>query len=243
MLLLHLIEAQRQVRSLTTPDIASADEAAIAELNELVPMYEELAKTAKVHLLQSVVSRILVEMVFKAYFVGLTEDQTELFRKMEEMLLEFSGGSIESVNQWRASTLTLLRREPESMESDATEFAEEVVLRTNRVLGSVTDAGAASEARDSALRVLVNNSIGLARLLVVQKARLEVYMPVILPHQQVLFEAETMEDIGGEDEESLEGREIWCVVFPGVIKHGDENGEQMQFRNVISKARVLCSTD
>ena len=100
-----------------------------------------------------------------------------------------------------------------------------------------------SEARDSALRVLVNNSIELARLLVVQKAVLRVHMPEILPHQRILFEAATMEDIGGEDEEALADREICCVVFPGVIKHGDENGGQMQFMNVLSKAKVLCSPE
>jgi hypothetical protein len=52
-----------------------------------------------------------------------------------------------------------------------------------------------------------------------------------------------MEDIGGEDEDTLDGREIRCVTFPGMIKEGDENGEQPQLRNVIAKARVLCSSD
>lgn len=54
-----------------------------------------------------------------------------------------------------------------------------------------------------------------------------------------------MEDIGGEDEDSLlaGGREICCVAFPGVIKHGDESGGHLQFKNVITKARVLCSPE
>lgn len=91
--------------------------------------------------------------------------------------------------------------------------------------------------------MLVNNSVELARLLAVQKAVLRVHMPDVLPHQRTLFEAATMEDVGGEDEEALARREIWCVVFPGVVKHGDENGGQMQFRNVIAKARVLCSPE
>ena len=78
----------------------------------------------------------------------------------------------------------------------------------------------------------------------VQKAVLRVYMPEILPHQRVLFEVDCMEDIGGEDEDGLEGREICCVVFPGVIKRGDENGRSTtEFRNVIAKARVLCSPE
>lgn len=53
-------------------------------------MYEDLARTSKVHLLQSLVSAILVEMVFDAFYVGLSPEQTEQFRKMEELLLSFS---------------------------------------------------------------------------------------------------------------------------------------------------------
>lgn len=222
-------------------DLSNLDDDTLAEVAELVPMYEELAKTAKIHLLQSMVSRILVEMVFSAYFTGLSKGQTDLFRQMEELLSSFCGGQEEPVNQWRASTLTLLRRDaPQLLNDETSAVAEEVVERVSRLMGCLTDS-VSSEARDTALRVLVNNSVELARLLVVQKAVLRVHMPEILPHQRTLFDAATMEDIGGE--EALSDREICCVVFPGVIKHGDENGGQMQFRNVISKAKVLCSPE
>ncbi|TQV95477.1 hypothetical protein IF1G_05306 [Cordyceps javanica] len=245
---------------------AKIDEETTAEINELVPMYEELARTAKVHLLQSVVSRILVDMIFDAYFVGLSPAQAGLFRQMEELLASMCGPAAqEPVNQWRASTLTLLRREaaPRLLQDDTAAFAETVVARTNRVLhrltggsgsggggdaatasgGTGTGSNTSSEgARDAALRVLVNNSIELARLLVVQKAVLRVHMPQVLPHQRVLFDPSTMEDVGGaeDDEDGLADREIACVVFPGVVKRGDEHGAQMQYRNVICKAKVVC---
>lgn len=60
------------------------------ELAALVPMYEELAAAAKVHLLQSFVSRVLVEMVFGAYFVGLSPEQARQFRDVEETLRSYS---------------------------------------------------------------------------------------------------------------------------------------------------------
>lgn len=67
-------------------DFEKAEPDALEELARLVPMYEELADVAKVHLLQSVVSGILVEMVFDAYFVGLSQEQTDRFKEAEELL-------------------------------------------------------------------------------------------------------------------------------------------------------------
>ncbi|KAK7424358.1 hypothetical protein QQX98_000626 [Neonectria punicea] len=223
-------------------NLEGLDEATLAELNELVPMCEELVHTAKVHLLQSIVSRILVDMVFNSYFVGLSDEQEQQFRQMEKMLSSFAV-SDEPVNQWRSSTLTILRRDaPEQLATAAAAVTEAVLSRITRLLDALAGT-APSDARDSGLRVLVNNSIELARLLVVQRAVLRIHMPAILPHQRVVFEPETMEDLGGEDEEALATRELCCVAFPGVIKHGDENGGHLQYRNVIVKARVLCSPE
>lgn len=71
-------------------DLSKVDEPTLAELNELVPMYEELALTSKVHLLQSIVSAVLVEMVFNSYYVGLSDESMSHFRQMEKLLLSFS---------------------------------------------------------------------------------------------------------------------------------------------------------
>jgi hypothetical protein len=64
-------------------DLSDVDDVTLAEVGDLVPTYEELSK---VHLVQSLVSRILAEMVFDAYYVGLSEEQTTQFRKVEELL-------------------------------------------------------------------------------------------------------------------------------------------------------------
>jgi hypothetical protein len=121
--------------------------------------------------------------------------------------------------------------------------------RINRVLDCITDSSNThsnthntNEGRDQALRVLINNSVELARLLAVQTAEFRVWMPDIVPHQRTTFDGATMEDIGGEEdgEDGLSAREICCVAFPGVIKRGDESGGHLHYRNVIAKARVLC---
>lgn len=224
---------------------AAEDDGVLQELNELVPMYEELAQTSKVYLLQSIVSKILVQRIFGVYFVGLSAEQEDQLRQTEKMMTSFA--STESVNSWRSVTLSMLKKEAmDSVQQQTADTVEKVATAINALLSAITttDAAPSSEARDQVLRQLINSAIDLSRLLVVQKAVYKVWMPDILPHQQVLFDHATMEDIGGEDEESLDQREICCVTFPGIIKRGDENGAQLlQFRNVIAKAKVLCSPE
>lgn len=128
------------------------------------------------------------------------------------------------------------------MQPEADAVTHNVMARVNRILNNITGARA-TDARDQALRVLVTNSINLARLLVAQKALFHVTMPKILPYQRILFEASTMDHIGEEDEDSLASREVLCVTFPGIIKAGDENGKHLQYRNVIAKATVICSPE
>ena len=85
-------------------------------------------------------------------------------------------------------TLSMLRRECiPKMQQDTDTVTQNVMARINRILNAITDAKA-TDSRDQALRVLVINSINLARLLVAQKAIFKVTMPKIVPYQRVLFE-------------------------------------------------------
>jgi activating signal cointegrator complex subunit 1 len=238
-------------------DLSRANDSVLTELSRLVPSYEDLVVNAKIHLLQSIVSRILVEVIFDAYFVGLSAEQSREFSQMEKFLSSFSkfirdiptttasnktGSSPEPINQWRSSTLAILKKESSSkLQSETALLTETIISRVNTILGSITDA-VPSPTRDQGLQTLITNSIELSRLLVVQKAVFKVFMPEIQPYQKIMFDSATMEDIGGEelDEDGLAGREICCVTFPGIVKRGDENGGQLQYRNVIAKARVLC---
>lgn len=51
-----------------------------------MPTYAELISTSKLHMLQSLVSMILVEMVFDSYFVGLTEHQALQLAQAESLV-------------------------------------------------------------------------------------------------------------------------------------------------------------
>ncbi|KAK0639269.1 hypothetical protein B0T16DRAFT_338127 [Cercophora newfieldiana] len=223
-------------------DVGRVDEATGAELGRLVPMFEELAVSSKVYLLQSLVSRVLVELVFDAYFVGLSGEQARQLTQVETFLASFAS-SPEPINQWRSQTLTILKGEAnQRLQEETSHITDTIIQRVNHILDAITDTKP-TDARDQGLRALVASAVELSRLLVVQKAIFKVAMPEILPHQQTIFDPATMEDMGGEDEEGLDEREICCVAFPGIIKRGDESGGHLQYRNVIAKARVLCSPE
>lgn len=156
---------------------------------------------------------------------------------------DLNTGSIESMNQWRSTTLAILRKEaPRILQTETASLVESVTRSVNRILGSISDVQS-SESRDQSLRALISNAIDLSRLLRVQKAIFSITMPSIEAHQRTMFDSETMEDLGGEDEDTLHEREIRCVTFPGIVKAGDENGERGHLRNVVAKIRVLCAPD
>lgn len=56
------------------------------QLLTLVPTYEALASTSKVHLIQSIVSRIFVNSIFEQYFVGLPKEQADDLKRVENNL-------------------------------------------------------------------------------------------------------------------------------------------------------------
>ncbi|KAK8094540.1 hypothetical protein PG997_001225 [Apiospora hydei] len=219
-------------------DLAKTSQPEVDELAKFVPMYAELASKIKIHLLQSIVSSVLVDGVFSQYFIGLSEEQSSKFNEMERYLSTTS--SDETVNQWRAMTLNMIRKDPssQSLQSQTDAVVSNLISRVNRLLDSITDA-TASEARDQALRVLVTSAVVLSRQLAVQKAVFKVTMPYILPHQTVPFDAAEMEDIGGEDEEELTAREICCVTCPSIVKFGDEHGGTRSFET--SSLKRECS--
>ncbi|KAH8687854.1 hypothetical protein BGZ60DRAFT_359555, partial [Tricladium varicosporioides] len=227
----------RRVRIVTEPASDDVKE----KLLRLIPTYDTLATSSKIHFIQSFVSRLLLELIFDAYFVGIPKEQAEQLENVEKYLSAF--GPIENINQWRSTTLSLLRKEAtEKLQTETGALVESIVHEVNTIMESISDVQP-SDSRDQSLRTLIHSSIDLSRLLRAQKAVFAVSMPLIEGHQQIMFDPETMEDIGGEDEDTLSEREIHCVTFPGLVKAGDENGERGYLKNVVAKIRVLCAPD
>ncbi|KAH7400000.1 hypothetical protein BKA64DRAFT_471552 [Cadophora sp. MPI-SDFR-AT-0126] len=221
-------------------DTSRAPDATLITLEQIVPTYESLASSSKIHLIQSFVSRLLVTHVFSVYFVGLAPEQANDLANVDKTLSGF--GSAESMNQWRSTTLSILRKESQKLQSATTAVIDGIVSQVNNIMDGISDTKH-TEMRDQALRSIISSSIELSRQLRVQKAVFSVIMPSIVDYQKTMFDSDSMEDIGGEDEDSLSDREIRCVTFPGIVKAGDENGERSHLRNVVAKIRVLCAPD
>jgi len=94
------------------------------------------------------------------------------------------------------------------MEKETTRITEELVRQINHVMDSISDVQN-SEARDQPLKAMIANAIDLSRLLRVQRAVFNIItMPWMEDHQKMMFDTESMEDIGGEDEDALQEKEI-----------------------------------
>tara|TARA_R110002060_G_scaffold56561_2_gene66873 strand:- start:866 stop:1306 length:441 start_codon:yes stop_codon:yes gene_type:complete len=146
------------------------------------------------------------------------------------------------MNQWRSTTLSMLRKKSQKLQSSTTAVIDGIISQVNSIMDGISDTKH-TEARDQALRSIISSSIELSRQLRVQKAVFSIMMPSIVDYQKTMFDADSMEDIGGEDEDQLNDREIRCVTFPGIVKAGDENGERSHLKNVVAKIRVLCAPD
>jgi len=70
-------------------DLKGADESKLSALAGLVPMYEQLVSGSKIHMLQSAVSAVLMELVFDQYFVGLSDDEARQLTQIQALLSSF----------------------------------------------------------------------------------------------------------------------------------------------------------
>lgn len=70
-------------------DTENANDQTKEQLQRLIPTYESLATSTKIHLIQSIVSRLLVEFIFEAYFVGLPKEHADELEKVDKYLSRF----------------------------------------------------------------------------------------------------------------------------------------------------------
>jgi hypothetical protein len=196
----------------------------------------------------SLVMGMIFDHIFSRYLFGLDQDQRGKLKKLEKTLSDV--GPPEAVSQWRAITLTLLSRRPAFQEQSAQDtlaVAHEIFDNLNKILPCPTHLRNSSfESLRKVLRLAVDLSVEMRT----QKAKYVMY-PMLRPEwdengnlvKKCPFNASLMHEKSGEfasnEELEAQGAIVQIVLFPLVIKEGDDTGGGTGDEFVICPAQVV----
>ena len=204
------------------------------QYERLKPVYQKFDAAVKLPIYQSTVACFMMEIFEEPFLFGLQSQRDwgkRLKQAAEGLSLVFDSATY---NRWRASTFDTLRQADgikEPVESSAAALAEMICI----VLKSITDVED-SEARLSSLKTIVLRAISLAHQIRVQQSQ---YL-FTLPSPGDQFDMTSMDDIN-EDVDGDVKRTIRCATFPAIFKLSDEDGVLLDEKNVVVKAKVLCT--
>ncbi|KAI9703753.1 MAG: hypothetical protein M1836_007523 [Candelina mexicana] len=177
--------------------------------------------------IRAVVAHVLAEGFSSGELMGAGP-----FSALESLI---SGHAPQSeVSEWRSQTLTLLSSNPKILADSAQ--ATQVITRKIDSLTSPFSEIPQDSNRTSHLHQIVQTASNLAFEVAKQRPQ----YTLKLERVGSSFSAISMEDVLQDSKgEQLHGRAIKVVVFPAVIKWGDEDGENYERSTVVSKAQVL----
>ncbi|EWC43717.1 hypothetical protein DRE_07469 [Drechslerella stenobrocha 248] len=215
-------------------------------IRHAVPEFARLTMSnSRMTVMQAVVQDVILRRIFDRYCVGLTVENEQTMRELEDMMTRQTTGGLANyglINRWRALGIALLTgTDPvkENGESAIVDCCSEV----ESVVFSLIPASKRRPGDDAsrALIPLLANAVRISHHMKGQRARIDVVSPV--GH---IFDPEWMEDASGlEDDadEELRGKMVGACAFPAVIKWGNEKGEDYSVRTVIFRSKVLCLLD
>ncbi|KAK1752427.1 hypothetical protein QBC47DRAFT_305630 [Echria macrotheca] len=198
----------------------------------------------------SMTTTMIWEFVFTRYLFGMDREQRQKLKTLEKQLLDV--GPPHAVRQWRAVTLTLLSRRP-SFKKQRDQDTEAVVQAILDALGKILPPPSNLEDQiQTQLRRVVREAVGLAIEMRCQKAEY-MMLPPLQPEydeageltETVAFNAALMNERSGDaalSNEDLEagGATVRVVLFPLVVRKGDENGVG-EDEIVVCPAQVLVA--
>lgn len=184
----------------------------------------------------SVTMTMIWEFVFTRYLFGMDREQRQKLKNLEKLLLEV--GPPQAVRQWRAVTLTLLsKREPFKDQRD--QDTEAVVQAVFQTLSMILPPPSNLEDQiQGQLRKVMREAVDLSVEMRTQRAEYMMLPPLqpdydangdlAEPHP---FNSALMNERSGDknattDNEELEaqGAVVRVVLFPLVVKKGDDDG-------------------
>ena len=227
----------RRVKSEASPDELCERLERVTEpkqLERLHPIYTTFEQSVKLPMYQATVACYMMEVFEDLYLFGLYGkiDWSRRARQAADALAPILEPA--TYNRWRSMTFDIIRQSVKT--NDLVESAihgiTEMCCITLHAMTEVDD----SETRFSSLKSIVKRTVSLAHLIRVQQAQYGFILPA--PGEQ--FDSTTMDDISDASDGGVE-RSVRCTTFPSIVKIGDEEGDRVDMRNLIVKAKVLCN--
>jgi hypothetical protein len=204
----------------------------------------------------SMTMTMIWEYIFTRYLFGMDREQRQKLKSLEKMLLEV--GPPAAVHQWRATTLTLLARRP-AFAAQRDQDTEAVVQAIFQTLSTILPPPSNLEEQIQVqLRRVIKVAVNLSIEMRSQRAQY-MMLPPLQPEydangdlaREVAFNAALMSEkisaggsrgapqVSGEEREE-EGAVVQVVLFPLVVKQGDDEGVGEE-EIVVCPAQVLVA--
>ncbi|KAH6709486.1 hypothetical protein BKA61DRAFT_634952 [Leptodontidium sp. MPI-SDFR-AT-0119] len=189
------------------------------------------------------------EFIFTRYLFGMDREQRQKLKSLEKTLSEV--GPAAAVHQWRATTLTLLAKR-QAFHSQREQDTQAVVHAVLETLSEILPPPSHLEAQiEEQLTRVMKAAVDLSIEMRCQRAEY-MMLPPLQPEydangdlaSKVSFNAALMNERSGDtvSNEELEGQKavVRIVLFPLVVKKGDDSGEGDE-EIVVCPAQVLVA--
>ncbi|KAF2244547.1 hypothetical protein BU26DRAFT_434387 [Trematosphaeria pertusa] len=241
------IAADTRLDSATRQKIDTRLDNAILDGSDVDMLLADRVKRRDVFM--SVVMTMIWEYVFTRYLFGMDREQRQKLKSLEKTLSEV--GPTRAVAQWRAITLTLLSKREAFIQQRAQD-TEAVVHEIYSTLATLLPPPSHLQRQiQESLRNVMRLAVELSIEMRTQRAEY-IMLPPLQPEYdtngdliaKVTFNASLMNERSGEttsnDELEARGAIVKIVLFPLVVKKGDDFGEG-EDEIVVCPAQVLVA--
>lgn len=238
----------RSVADIRNEKITDRYENAILDGTEVDELLQDRVRRRDVFM--SVVVTMIFEFVFTRYLFGMDREQRQKLKTLEKTLTEV--GPPAAVNKWRATTLTLLshRNQFRAQREQDTEAVVQEIFDTLATI--LPPPGPLANQITASLTKVLSLAVDLSIEMRTQRAEY-VMLPPLQPEYDtngdlahtVPFRDDLMNERSGkfaDNDDVPEGSVVRIVLFPLVVKRGDEDGQGDE-QEVVCPAQVLIASD
>ncbi|KAG0639027.1 hypothetical protein HOY80DRAFT_886942 [Tuber brumale] len=198
----------------------------------------------------AIVMRMVWELVFTRYLFGLEAEERRKLLSLEKILTDV--GAPAAVHQWRATTLTLLSQRPAFPPKRNADIESVVATILSQLSTLLPPPQQYTQLAHSSLASIITSAVSLAIDMRTQRAEYVMLRPPAPTYDEngdvnntVPFISSRMANRGSDPatdaELEAEGATVKAILFPMVIRRGDEYGERYERESVVLKMQVLVN--